>query len=137
MNNVEPVSIHLRVARPVRDLAITERMYCGGLGMRVLARFENHDGFDGVMLGYADAEYHFEFTLCRHHPVVPAPTQEDLAVLYIPDHAQWEQRCADMLAAAFVEVAPFNPYWAVRGRTFQDPDGYRIVLQNTAWNNPL
>ena len=26
-----------------------------------------------------------------------------------------------------------NPYWDVSGRTFEDPDGYRIVLQNAAW----
>jgi hypothetical protein len=38
-----------------------------------------------------------------------------------------------MLAAGFREVASFNPYWDARGRTFEDPDGYRTVLQNAAW----
>jgi hypothetical protein len=27
----------------------------------------------------------------------------------------------------------FNPYWDRRGRTFADPDGYRVVLQNSPW----
>ena len=26
-------------------------MYCRGLGLQEIGRFENHDGFDGVMLG--------------------------------------------------------------------------------------
>ena len=40
-----------------------------------------------------------------------------------------------MLAAGFRAVASFNPYWERRGRTLEDPDGYRIVLQNAAWQN--
>jgi uncharacterized glyoxalase superfamily protein PhnB len=65
--------------------------------------------------------------------VVPAPTAEDLAVLYIRDTADWTVACARMIDAGFTEVEPFNPYWKKRGRTFEDPDGYRVVLQNDAW----
>lgn len=110
-------------------------MYCRGLGMRIVGKFENHDGFDGVMLGYPGAGWHFEFTHCRTHPVAPAHTVEDLIVLYLPDGAGWESACAMLLAAGFREAAPFNPYWALRGRTFEDYDGYRIVLQNAAWSS--
>ena len=31
-------------------------------------------------------------------------------------------------------VKPFNPYWDKNGRTFEDPDGYRVVLQNAEWD---
>ncbi|WP_407656490.1 hypothetical protein [Methyloglobulus morosus] len=48
-------------------------MYCKGLELCVLGRFENHQGFDGVMIGSAGMDYHFEFTYCRTHPVVPRP----------------------------------------------------------------
>jgi catechol 2,3-dioxygenase-like lactoylglutathione lyase family enzyme len=120
---------HLRIARPVRDLARITAMYCQGLGLRVVGRFENHAGFDGVMLGVHGAGYHFEFTYCRTHPVVPAPTAEDLVVFYIPAESEWQAACARMVAAGFKEVASFNPYWDIHGRTYEDPDGYRIVLQ--------
>jgi len=40
-----------------------------------------------------------------------------------------------MMAAGFQPVAPFNPYWKVHGRTFQDRDGYRLVLQREDWMN--
>jgi catechol 2,3-dioxygenase-like lactoylglutathione lyase family enzyme len=127
----------LRIARPVTDLARATAMYCEGLGLRVLASFENHEEFDGVMLGAPGSSYHFEFTRCRTHPVTPAPTPEDLAVFYVPDTNEWRRLCAAMSAAGFTEVASFNPYWTACGRTFEDPDGYRVVLQNAAWSNAI
>lgn len=127
--------LHLRIARPVRNLTKTQDMYCRGLGLHVVGSFENHDGFDGVMLGIAGSIYHFEFTQCRKHPVVPTPTVEDLTVFYIPAPAEWKDACNNMLVAGFKQVEPFNPHWDVRGCTYEDQDGYRIVLQNTEWRN--
>lgn len=129
------VQHRLRIARPVRDLAATQAMYCRGLGLRVIGSFENHDGFAGVMLGMAGSNYHFEFARSRKHPVAPTPTAEDLVVFYIPMSAEWQSTCANLLAAGFRQVAAFNPYWDVRGRTYEDRDGYRIVLQNAEWSN--
>jgi len=31
-------------------------------------------------------------------------------------------------------VKAFNPYWDRKGLTFEDPDGYRVVLENEEWN---
>jgi catechol 2,3-dioxygenase-like lactoylglutathione lyase family enzyme len=123
---------HLRIARPVSDLTRATEMYCRGLGLRLLDEFKDHAGFDGVMLGEKDAGYHFEFTYCRSDPVVPSPTREDLLVLYIPRKEEWEHLCAAMSHAGFEAVTSSNPYWNTCGRTFEDPDGYRIVLQNAA-----
>lgn len=124
---------HLRIARPVADLARSTHLYTQGLGLVELGRFEDHDGFDGVMLGQPGADHHLEFTHARRHPVAPAPTAEDLLVLYLPDQAEFAQRCQRLLDAGFAPVASFNPYWDQRGRSFQDPDGYRVVLHNAAW----
>jgi hypothetical protein len=38
-----------------------------------------------------------------------------------------------MLDAGFAEVPSFNPYWALKGRTFEDGDGYRVVLERDDW----
>ena len=110
-------------------------MYCRGLDLRVIGSFEDHEGFDGVMLGAEGSSYHFEFTRCHAHPVAPAPTPEDMLVLYMPVAAEWQAACAGMVAAGFRQVTPFNPYWEIHGRTFEDPDGYRIVLQHAEWNS--
>jgi hypothetical protein len=109
-------------------------MYRGGLGLLELGRFEDHMGFDGVMLGTPRLSYHFEFTRHRAHPVVPTPTPEDLIVFYLPDLVEWQRVCESMVAAGFAEVVSFNPYWQRRGRTFEDPDHYRVVIQQTEWN---
>ncbi|MGF6838935.1 catechol 2,3-dioxygenase-like lactoylglutathione lyase family enzyme [Paraburkholderia youngii] len=128
------MTMHLRVARPVSDLARSERMYCSALDLAVLARFQDHQEFDGVMLGSPGMDYHFELTHCSEHPVMPRPTSEDLLVFYIPDRQAWRAMCDRLVENGFVCVKSFNPYWDVSGRTFEDPDGYRLVLQNAAWS---
>jgi len=124
---------HLRLARPVTDLVRAEAQYGDGLGLRVVGRFENHDGFDGVMLAFDDAAWHLEFTVCRDHAVVPSSTAEDLLVLYLPDEAEWRRRCATMIGAGFAPVTSFNPWWERQGRSFADADGYRVVLCCGNW----
>jgi len=85
------------------------------------------------MLGRDDLPWHLEFTQCHFHPVAPSPSAEDLLVLYVPDQDGWATRCAKMDQAGFVRVKSFNPYWDRRGATFQDVDGYRVVIQQMRW----
>ena len=129
------MSAQLRIARPVTNLAASVAMYKQGCGMEVIGRFEDHDGFDGAMLGTIGEDFHFEFTFCRTHPIQPTPTNEDLLVFYYPEAEAWRQRCYSLLAAGFKEVPSFNPYWARNGRTFEDRDGYRLVIHQAAWSN--
>jgi catechol 2,3-dioxygenase-like lactoylglutathione lyase family enzyme len=125
----------LRVARPTDDIDALLPFYSEGLGLRVLHRFEDHDGFDGVMLGTIGAPYHFEFTRARAHSAGRAPTQDHLVVFYLPDEGAWRGAVDRMKNAGFEPVAAFNPYWDRQGVTFEDPDGYRIVLQNDDWSS--
>ena len=127
------MSAHLRIARPVTNLERTVAMYKRGLGLAELGRFEDHEGFDGVMLGHRGSHFHFEFTCCRSHPVRPSPTPEDLIVLYVPDADEWQRTCSALLDAGFRQVRSFNPYWERQGRTYEDDDGYRIVIEHAAW----
>ena len=128
-----PMNYKLRIARPVSDLSRATKMYCEGLGLEMLSSFTDHEGFDGVMLGSPGASYHFEFTHCRAHPIIPTPTEEDMIVFYIPDKTEWSLTCERMITAGFEPVDSLNPYWDKQGRTFSDSDGYRIVLQRGCW----
>ena len=123
----------LRVARPTDDLEAVVNFYRDGLGLEVIASFEGHEGFDGVMLGRPGAAYHLEFTRRRGHAAGRAPTEDNLLVFYLPDPEEWREAVERMRAQGYEPVKPFNPYWEVKGRTFEDPDGYRVVLQNAAW----
>jgi catechol 2,3-dioxygenase-like lactoylglutathione lyase family enzyme len=124
---------HLRVARPSDDLEAVVRFYRDGLGFEVLAEFADHDGFDGVMLGHRGAAYHLEFTRKRGHTAGKAPSKDNLLVFYLPDKAAWRGAVARLKGCGYEPVAAFNPYWDERGKTFEDPDGYRVVLQNALW----
>jgi catechol 2,3-dioxygenase-like lactoylglutathione lyase family enzyme len=121
---------HLRVARPSDDLDAVVRFYRDGLGLTVLYQFADHDGFDGVMLGHPGAAYHLEFTRKKGHPAGRAPTEDNLLVFYLPDEAEWQRAVDRMVRHGYEPVKAFNPYWDRRGRTFEDPDGYRVVLQD-------
>ncbi|MGI4737186.1 MAG: VOC family protein [Janthinobacterium lividum] len=124
----------LRVARPTNDLAALRRFYVDGLGMSELYAFGQHDGFDGLMVGHAQAPYHLEFTSQAGQLVERAPTTEHLLVFYYPEPAAWKAAVARLRAHGYAAVPAHNPYWDQQGLTFEDPDGYRVVLQQAAWN---
>ena len=124
----------LRVARPTDQLERIGRMYVEGLGFDVLATFADHDGFDGMILGRSGEPYHLEFTTQRGHVVGRAPTDDHLLVFYVADRVEWESACISLERAGFRGVRSRNPYWDAEGRTFEDADGYRVVLQNAAWS---
>jgi len=124
----------LRVARPTDDIEALLPFYRDGLGFSVLYRFEDHDGFDGVMLGAPAAPYHFEFTRARGHVAGPAPSKDHLVVFYLPDETVWRAAVQRMAQAGFEPIRAFNPYWDRDGVTFEDPDGYRVVLQKAVWS---
>ena len=122
-----------RIVRPTDNLDALLPFYRDGLGLTVLDSFQDHDGFDAIIMGRENVPYHFAFTRTDKHQAGKAPTKENLLVFYLPDHAEWENAVERMKATGFVPVSAFNPYWDKKGVTFEDPDGYRIVLQQTDW----
>ncbi len=124
---------HLRVARPTDQLEAVVAFYRDGLGFVVLYQFADHDGFDGVMLGHKGAAYHLEFTRKAGHTAGRAPTDDNLLVFYLPDAGEWRAAVARLEMNGYAPVPAFNPYWDKQGKTFADPDGYRVVLQHATW----
>jgi len=123
----------LRVARPTDDVEALLPFYRDGLGFVVLYRFSDHDDFDGIILGSPGAPYHFEFTRAHGHVAGRAPTQDNLLIFYLPVIQEWQAAVDRMEAAGFRVVPAFNTYWDQHGRTFEDPDGYRVVIHNASW----
>lgn len=124
----------MRVARPTDQMEEIIRFYRDGLGLSVLGSFADHEGFDGVMLGHPGQSYHLEFTTQRGHSAGRAPTQDNLLVFYLPDAETWRAAVARMRLCGYEPVASLNPYWERQGKTFEDADGYRVVLQNAEWS---
>ena len=122
---------HLRVARPTDHMEEVLAFYSNALGFRLFGRLKNHDGFDGIILSHDGAGYHLEFTQKHGHMAGSAPSKDHLLVLYVPDPRQWREAVARVESSGVSPVASFNPYWDKHGRTYEDPDGYRVVIQNT------
>jgi catechol 2,3-dioxygenase-like lactoylglutathione lyase family enzyme len=123
----------IRIARPTDRLDEVVKFYTDGLGFEILDRFARHQDFDGVMVGIPGADYHLEFTQQQGHLVGRAPTKDNLLVFYIPDRQEWQCAIDRLNSIGYASTKSYNPYWDDRGITFEDPDGYRIVLENTAW----
>jgi len=123
----------LRVARPTDNFDQVVRFYTEGLGLTVLGSFQDHDGFDGIMLGVSGSSYHLEFTRKGGHSAGRAPTEDNLIVFYLPDQTGWQTVVDRMTSVGYQPVRAFNPYWDRHGHTYEDPDGYRVVLQNADW----
>ena len=123
--------IQIRVARPTRDLEQATAFY-RLLELPVIASFEDHDGYSGIVFGVPDASRQLELVL--HEGEVSAPTREDQLVLYLgsPEAvAPTEER---IRAAGFEPQVAVNPYWERNGAVcFVDPDGYWLILSPDAW----
>jgi len=121
--------VELRVARHTERLDEVVAFYRDGLGLPEIGGFRDHDGYDGVFLAVPGTGAHLELTAGGGHGA-PVPHPESLLVLYLGDD-EAVRAAAERLGVD--PVAPANPYWAVHGLTFADPDGFRVVLVGERW----
>ena len=124
---------HLRIAFPMDDLEKMIKFYCDGLDFEILSSFEEHGGFNGIMLGHKNMSYHLEFTTNKNGIIDKRKSAEHLLVFYIPDKSEWQKYIDRLDTIGYASVKSVNPYWDIQGKTFSDPDGNRIVLQNDDW----
>jgi catechol 2,3-dioxygenase-like lactoylglutathione lyase family enzyme len=126
--------IQIRIARPSRDLRAAESFWVDGLGLDVLWRYEaSAEGEHALlMLGWPGATWHLELVGDLGGQTPPAPTEEDLLVLYLD--GKIDADVVDRLVrSGGIVVTARNPYWDEWGITIKDPDGYRLVLTTRAW----
>jgi ribosomal protein S18 acetylase RimI-like enzyme len=121
--------MEVRIARHTERLDEVVAFYRDGLGLPEIGRFRGHDGYDGVFLALPGTAAHLELTAGGGHGA-PQPHPESLLVLYLGDEAAVRAAVARLGADP---VAPANPYWAEHGLTFEDPDGFRVVLVPERW----
>jgi catechol 2,3-dioxygenase-like lactoylglutathione lyase family enzyme len=125
-----PVS-QVRIARPTGKLKEVLRFYSEGLGLRIVGSFEEHAGYTGYMLGLPGTGYHLEFTQHSAGSPGPAPSRDNLLVFYMPDKVAIDRIAVRLSRLGYDAVEPENPYWKEKGITFEDPDGWRVVLMNS------
>ena len=117
----------LRVARHTRDLNRIIDFYGRVLGLKILGEFKDHDNYNGIFFGNPHADWHLEFTVSVNQPV-HLPDDDDLLVFYATSIAEFNLIKERIVVNGINPVAPKNPYWKNNGITFEDPDGYRVVI---------
>ncbi len=127
------MKVKLRIARATNDLKRISKMYSEGLGLSILGSFENHDGFDGVMLGHEECDYHFEFTREHSGQAPRSNSVEQLIVFYVGNAEKADKLKLRMINAGFSTVKSHNPYWEQHGHTIEDFEGYRVDLCHRSW----
>jgi catechol 2,3-dioxygenase-like lactoylglutathione lyase family enzyme len=121
--------VQLRVARHTERLDELVAFYRDGLGLHEIGGFRDHAGYDGVFLNVPGTGAQLELTTGGVHDA-PAPHPESMLVFYLGDDAAVRAVAARL---GQEPVAPANPYWAEHGMTFEDPDGFRVVLVPERW----
>jgi catechol 2,3-dioxygenase-like lactoylglutathione lyase family enzyme len=123
-----PRWVRARVARPAADLGRSTAFYRDLLGLAVRGGFRDHDGYDGVFFALPGGG-EVELTAGPARPT--GGTEEDLLVLYLGSAAELGAAVDRLVTAGVVPRRSSNPYWNRVGQTFDDPDGYRVVLATT------
>ena len=65
--------------------------------------------------------------------VPPAPTPEHFLVFCMPEGEYWQKRLKALFEAGFQQVTPPQLYADEGTATYEDPDGYRVVLRCGRW----
>jgi catechol 2,3-dioxygenase-like lactoylglutathione lyase family enzyme len=123
--------MQVRIARHTQRLDELVRFYRDGIGLAEIGGFDDHDGYSGVFLAIPGSGAHLELT-CGGQHAAPQAHPESLIVLYLGSSEAVEEAAA-RLEAQPVEAA--NPYWNEHGLTFEDPDGFRVVLVPEEWRD--
>lgn len=117
----------LRYARHTTDLKRIETFYTNMIGLQKLGKFENHNGYDGVFLGYPGSLWHLEFTVSTDIPERKFD-DDDLLVFYVFSEIEMASIKRRIEREQIQTEVPKNPYWKNNGIMISDPDGYKIVF---------
>jgi catechol 2,3-dioxygenase-like lactoylglutathione lyase family enzyme len=121
--------VRVRVARPTDRLEEVVAFYRDGIGLPVIGSFKGHAGYSGVILGLPGTSYHLEFTHYEAGSDCPAPSKDNLLVLYLAERKAMDRLVERLRDMGYPSVPPENPYWSAdRSVTIEDPDGWRVVL---------
>ncbi len=124
---------HFRVARHTFQIEPIKQFYVEAIGLKVLGEFD-HEGYKGIFIGIENHTWHLEFTQSEDAPN-HTPDEDDLLVFYQEDDTSYYASITRIEGLGFTPIPSKNPYWDQWGKTYLDPDGYRIVICNRTWSN--
>lgn len=116
-----------RRAQHTSDLKKIVDFYTHLLGMVILGEFHDHDGYNGVFLGFDYSNWELEFTE-NGATLDRTSDPDDLLVFYPKDQIEFNVIRDRVYKFQIPLFEPTNPYWKINGICILDPDGFRIVI---------
>jgi len=116
-----------RYARHTTDLDKIEKFYTTITGLQNLGGFKDHDGYDGIFLGYPDLDWHLEFTTSPHTPNRDFD-EDDALVFYVNTLLEYTKIRENLQLNNIILQTPKNPYWVMNGIMINDPDGHNVIF---------
>lgn len=119
--------MQFRLARHTIRLNEIEAFYTQILGLKILGRFQDHDGYHGIFLGFPEQNWHLEFTTSDSEPESKFDA-DDALVFYPETEVEYHKILNQLDVHSIIRTIPKNPYWTKFGIQFQDPDGAFIII---------
>ena len=118
----------VRIARPTDRLDKVIEFYRDGIGLPVIGKFDDHDGYDGIIFGMPDTSYQLEFTQHNEGSPGDAPSRDNLTVFYFDDESKLQEIVSRLGDMGDEDVPPETPYWIGISITIADTDGWHVGL---------
>jgi catechol 2,3-dioxygenase-like lactoylglutathione lyase family enzyme len=119
----------LRIARHTNKIEEITKFYTEVIGLEIIGRFSNHDGYDGVFFGKNNLDWHLEFTTSED-AAAHIWDEDDLIVFY-PENENQHKNILQAIKEQNIRLyTPKNPYWGSNGILIKDPDDFGIVISN-------
>ena len=95
----------------------------------MLFDFKDHDGFDGIIIGLPNEDYQLEFVYHKKftEEETRAPSKENVLVFYHTNMKDYTKAIKRIEDYGTKSIKPDNPYWIGKSKTYEDPEGWRIV----------
>lgn len=119
--------MEFRYARYTQNIESITNFYTSVLSFKILGRFNDHDGYDGVFLGIEGENWHLEFT---QNTEIPQSTfdEDDALVFYPKTQTSVDEILKNLRIFKVPILKTKNPYWNNKGHCFEDPDGFKIII---------
>lgn len=119
--------MQFRYARHTKKLESLVYFYTSVLNFKILGKFENHEGYDGVFLGKKDLNWHIEFTQNQEVPH-QVYGEDDALVFYPESQKDFDEILLNLNKFEIPVLEPKNPYWRENGICFEDCDHFKIIV---------
>jgi hypothetical protein len=116
-----------RYARHTTDLLKIEKFYTEIVGLEKLGSFENHNHYNGLFLGYANNDWHLEFTTSLNLPNRDLD-EDDMLVFYVHSKIELDKIKERLNLYRIALEIPKNPYWRDNGLMISDPDRFKVIF---------